>query len=159
MNTRINSILGIDEQDPAPTRRNTVKSPIPSEQAVIVRNGRKVGRRVFMRSLAVGGASLLPVDSLFADRGDNGNRLGTITDGDAAILRFLAAAEILETDLWQQYTEFADLGGPYSDALANIDDNMTPYIEQNTVDEFSHQNFLNAFLVKMHRQPVNLDRF
>ena len=91
MNTRIKSILGIDEQDPAPTRRNT----IPSEQPVIVRNGRKVGRRVFMKSLAVGGASLLPVDAVFADRGDNGNRLGTITDGDAAILRFLAAAEIL----------------------------------------------------------------
>jgi len=36
---------------------------------------------------------------------------------------------------------------------------MTPYIDQNTADEFSHQNFLNAFLVKMHRQPVNLERF
>src|SRR5713101_4403214 len=33
---------------------------------------------------------------------------GRLTKGDAAILRFLAAAEILETDLWQQYNE---LGG------------------------------------------------
>ena len=120
MNTRIKSILGIDEQDPAPTRRNT----IPSEQPVIVRNGRKVGRRVFMKSLAVGGASLLPVDAVFADRGDNGNRLGTITDGDAAILRFLAAAEILETDFWQQYTEFANLDGPYMEALETIDEEI-----------------------------------
>src|SRR5438093_1279693 len=159
MNTRIKSILGIDEQDPAPMRRNTVKSPIPSEQPLIVRNGRKVGRRVFMKSLAVGGASLLPVDAVFADRGDNGNRLGTITDGDAAILRFLAAAEILETDFWQQYTEFANLDGPYMEALETIDEDMPSYITQNTNDEFSHQDFLNAFLVKMHKQPVHLEPF
>jgi hypothetical protein len=31
-----------------------------------------------------------------------------LTPGDAAILRFLAAAETLETDAWQQYNE---LGG------------------------------------------------
>src|SRR5207248_8196889 len=71
----------------------------------------------------------------------------------------LAAAEILETDLWQQYTEFADLEGPYSAALENIDEDMPPYIEQNTADEFSHQDFLNALLVKMHKQPVNLEAF
>ena len=29
----------------------------------------------------------------------------TQTDGDIAIRRFLAAAEILETDLWEQYNE------------------------------------------------------
>src|SRR5713226_7201046 len=33
---------------------------------------------------------------------------GGLTAGDAAILQFLAAAEILESDLWQQYNE---LGG------------------------------------------------
>src|SRR6266550_1739358 len=85
--------------------------------------------------------------------------MNSISSSDAAILRFLAAAEILETDLWQQYTEFADLGGPYTDALENIDDDMPPYIEQNTADEFSHQSFLNAFLMKMHRQPVSLEHF
>src|SRR5438552_4298500 len=159
MNTRIKSILGIDEQDPAPMRRNTVKSPIPSEQPLIVRNGRKVGRRVFMKILAVGGASLLPVDAVFADRGDNGNRLGTITDGDAAILRFLATAEILETDFWQQYTEFANLDGPYREALETIDEDMPTYVTQNTNDEFSHQDFLNAFLMKTHHRGVSLERF
>jgi len=30
---------------------------------------------------------------------------GNLTEGDAAILRFLAAAEILESDLWEQYWE------------------------------------------------------
>src|SRR6266704_2548302 len=119
-----------------------------------------------MKSLAVGSATLLPAGLALArqrgkqnDHKGKQNRLGKISDGDAAILRFLAAAEILETDLWQQYTEFADLDGPYSDALEVIDDDMPTYIDQNTADEFSHQNFLNAFLVKMNRQPVNLDRF
>src|ERR1700674_1075580 len=43
------------------------------------------------------------LSALGADREEGG-----LTEGDAAILRFLAAAEILETDLWQQYNE---LGG------------------------------------------------
>ena len=72
------------------------------------------------------------------------------------ILLFLVGEK---TDLWQQYTEFANLDGPYSDALETIDDDMPTYIEQNTVDEISHQNFLNAFLVKMRKPPVNLERF
>lgn len=121
-----------------------------------------MARRFFMKSMALGGASLLPARFASADEGDQGEdrpRLGSITNGDAAILRFLAAAEILETDLWQQYTEFANLDGPYSDALETIDDDMPTYIEQNTVDEISHQNFLNAFLVKMRKPPVNLERF
>jgi hypothetical protein len=85
---------------------------------------------------------------------------GSITEGDADILRFLAAAEILETDLWQQYTEFADIDpSPYRDALETIDEDMPSYIEQNTADEFSHQDFLNAFLVKMNKHPVNLEPF
>src|SRR3989440_4723802 len=82
-----------------------------------------------------------------------------MTDGDAAILRFLAAAEILETDFWQQYTDFANLDAPYMSALENIDGDMPSYVTQNTNDEFSHQDFLNAFLVKMRKRPVNLERF
>src|SRR5258705_949842 len=34
---------------------------------------------------------------------------GGLTRGDAAILRFLAAAEILESDLWQQYNELCGI--------------------------------------------------
>jgi hypothetical protein len=112
-----------------------------------------------MKSLAFGSATLLPAGIAIAEHRSAQTGLGKISDGDAAILRFLAAAEILETDLWQQYTEFADLDGPYSDALEVIDDDMPTYIDQNTEDEFSHQSFLNAFLVKMHRQPVSLEMF
>jgi hypothetical protein len=121
-----------------------------------------IGRRSFMKSLALSSAALLPAGAALAeDQGGQGEnqRVNSITDGDAAILRFLAAAEILETDLWQQYTEFVDVSSPYTDALEVIDGDMPAYVDQNTADEFSHQNFLNAFLVKMNRQPVNFDRF
>jgi hypothetical protein len=107
----------------------------------------------------VGAASVLPFKAAWADHRQKVEQTLRITDSDAAILRFLAAAEILETDLWQQYTEFANVASPYADALESIDGDMPPYIEQNTADEFSHQNFLNAFLVKMHKQPVNLEAF
>jgi hypothetical protein len=121
---------------------------------------RGFGRRSFMKhAAAMGAASLLPVHAAFADRGGNASHLGNITDSDAAILRFLAAAEILETDLWQQYSDFVDQDSPYTDAIEAIDDDMPTYIDQNTADEFSHENFLNAFLVKMHKQPVNLEQF
>ena len=111
-----------------------------------------VRRRSFIKTLAFGGASFLPVSAALAQP-------SSISDTDADILRFLAAAEILETDFWQQYTEFANLDGPYSDALEVIDEDMPSYVTQNTNDEFSHQDFLNAFLVKMRKRPVNLERF
>src|SRR5213075_2015680 len=94
---------------------------------------RKWPRRFFMKALAAGGA-FLPVGAALADRGDRGHGPGSITRSDAAILRFLAAAEILETDLWQQYTELANADGPYKEALETIDDDMPTYVPQNTND-------------------------
>src|SRR5690348_5731157 len=68
--------------------------------------GRGIARRSFMkRAAALGAVSLLPVKATFAKAGGN-QHLGNISESDAAILRFLAAAEILETDLWQQYSDF-----------------------------------------------------
>jgi hypothetical protein len=122
-------------------------------------DGRGIARRSFMkRAAALGAVSLLPVKATFAKAGGN-QHLGNITESDAAILRFLAAAEILETDLWQQYSDFVDQDSPYTDAIETIDDDMPTYIDQNTADELSHESFLNAFLVKMHKQPVNLEQF
>jgi hypothetical protein len=136
---------------------NTQASASPSTNPEALPRGCGFARRSFVKGLALGAASLLPVRSALAD--SRGARMDRISESDAAILRFLAAAEILETDLWQQYTEFANQDSPYGDALEAIDDDMPTYIEQNTADEFSHQSFLNAFLVKMHRQPVNLEPF
>lgn len=93
----------------------------------------------------------------------------TLTRGDAALLRFAAAAEILETDFWVQYNELGGIpdaevpggsGNPaYTTALSALDSDMAQYIHDNTDDEFTHQNFLNAYLVSKGADPVNLEHF
>src|SRR6202022_1177656 len=92
-----------------------------------------------------------------------------ITEGDAAILRFLAAAEILETDLWQQYNELGGIqdsevpGGSgsqvYTAAIKVLDPDMDQYIHDNTEDELTHEIFINAYLVSKGADPVNLNQF
>ena len=86
-------------------------------------------------------------------------RAEEITPGDVAILRFLAAAELLETDLWLQYQELAVGNAPYAKALGQLDGDMVQYVSDNTDDEMSHAEFLNAFLASIGAQPVNLDAF
>jgi hypothetical protein len=92
-----------------------------------------------------------------------------LTKGDEAILRFLSAAEILETDLWQQYNELGGVqdrevpGGSgnkaYTAALAVLDEDMAQYVHDNTEDEFTHFTFINAYLRSRGGRPVRLDRF
>src|SRR5712692_6843441 len=94
---------------------------------------------------------------------------GRLTKGDAAILRFLAAAEILETDFWVQYNELGGIpdievpggsGNPiYTAKLQNLDGDMPQYIHDNTEDEFTHQNFLNAYLAFKGADTVSLEQF
>jgi Ferritin-like domain len=88
---------------------------------------------------------------------------GSLTKGDIAILRFLAAAELIESDLWLQY---AELGGVtegtqnnYQLALQFLDSDGSQYITSNTIDEISHANFLNGYLESKGADPVNLDEF
>src|SRR5919199_1227480 len=50
-----------------------------------------------------------------------------ITPGDVAILKFLAAAELVEDDLWQQYCELAVANRPYNKALRRDDRAPIPY--------------------------------
>jgi len=82
-----------------------------------------------------------------------------LTQGDVDILRFAAAAEILETDFWVQYQEIADNNPAYRAALEVLDSDMVQYIDDNTDDENSHQMFLNAFLKSVGAHPVNLEKF
>src|SRR5437868_6423397 len=92
-----------------------------------------------------------------------------LTTGDAAILRFLAALETLETDLWQQYNELGGVqdsevpggsGNPaYTAALAVLDSDMAQYIHDNTDDEFTHFTFHNAYLQAHGMAPANLEKF
>ncbi len=96
-------------------------------------------------------------------------RSGRLDKGDAAILRFLAAAEIIEADLWQQYNELAGIqdsevpggsGSPaFTAAVAVLDEDMDQYIHDNTDDEFSHEQFINGYLAFKGADTVNLDQF
>jgi hypothetical protein len=123
----------------------------------------------FAASAAAVGADLFPGRlSAFGQKGPE-EKSGTLTKGDAAILRFLAAAEILETDLWVQYNELGGIqdsevpGGsgsvPYTNALQVLDSDMPQYIHDNTEDEFTHENFINAFLASKGADIVDLEPF
>src|SRR5205085_2868674 len=129
-----------------------------------------MNRRTLVASgVAVGvGAGLAPFESAATAlaKKPTSNKM---SKGDAAILRFLSAAEILETDLWQQYNELGGIqdsevpGGsgsaPYINALSQLDSDMSQYIHDNTEDEMSHFTFINAYLVSKGAEPVNLDKF
>src|SRR3954463_4771537 len=134
-----------------------------------------VDRRSFLKkgvttagAAAMGTALLSRKPLAFADEGPEEHG-GRSTKGDAALLRFAAAAEILETDFWVQYNELGGVqddevpGGSgnslYTAALASVDDDNAQYIHDNTDDEFTHQNFLNAYLESKGAAPVNLERF
>jgi len=145
-----------------------------------------VSRRFFLgKSLAVGagtvGAGLLAKAALALPHGGRRNRgaprprptppprPGGLTAGDAALLRFAAAAEILEADFWIQYNELAGVqddevpGGTgnedYTEAIEVLDEDMPIYIHDNTDDEITHHQFLNAYLVSHLAAPANLDQF
>jgi hypothetical protein len=99
---------------------------------------------------------------------------GRLNNGDAAILRFLQALETLEADLWRQY---AELGGatnqgvspidlPFPSGLASLyvtglhqlDGDMPQYISDNTDDEFTHADFLKAYLQSKGASTVDLNK-
>jgi Ferritin-like domain len=122
-------------------------------------------RRSFMRKGLVAGVGTAALGLM----ANNAQARDGLTPGDAAILRFLAAAEILETDAWQQYNELGGVqdaevpGGSgndaYTAALSVLDSDMAQYVHDNTEDEFSHFGFINAYLAAHHMQPANLDSF
>jgi hypothetical protein len=137
---------------------------------------RPVDRRSFLKGglLAGGaavGAGLLTTGplALAQSKGQSG---GSLNAGDVAILRFLAAAELIESDLWTQYAELGGIGNnppievdpnqllnPYQVALSNLDSDGPQYISSNTLDEVSHATFLNAYLESRGAEPVNFDEF
>ena len=134
----------------------------------VKRSRRFISRRSFLgKSLAVGAGTIGGAGLLTSIRTVEAS--GGLTPGDAALLRFAAAAEILETDFWVQYNELGGIqdseepdgtGNPaYTDALAVLDEDMAVYIHDNTDDEFTHQNFLNAYLASKGMATVNLEPF
>jgi hypothetical protein len=139
----------------------------PSQVGKAGSNRRSFLKKGMAASAATMGAGLLGGSTaVFADE----EKSGRLTRGDAALLRFAAAAEILETDFWVQYNELGGVpntsevpggsGNPaYTAALAVLDSDMAQYIHDNTDDEFTHQNFLNAYLESKGASPVNLEPF
>src|SRR3984885_9942088 len=137
---------------------------------------RPVDRRSFLKgsllaSSAAVGAGLLTSATLARAQAQT-QTSGPLNKGDIAILRFLAAAELIEADLWTQYAELGGIGtlppievdptptlNNYQVALSNLDGDGPQYITSNWKDEISHATFLNAYLESRGAEPVNFDEF
>jgi hypothetical protein len=148
-------------QEHIPAQGSTVDGPATSSDADLQQAWRAVvGRRSFLKGVGLAGVAAVPGSALFASEAMA--RGSAITAGDVAILRFLAAVELIESDLWVQYNELGGVKGgnsAYIAALSNLDGDMPQYIADNTDDELSHAAFLNAYLRSKGARSVNLDEF
>jgi hypothetical protein len=134
-----------------------------------------INRRSFVKNgltaaaVATTGIGLVANSSAVLGQEGPEERSGSLTRGDAALLRFAAAVEILETDFWQQYNELGGIqdsevpggsGNPaYTAALSKLDSDMAQYIKDNTDDEVTHHTFLNGYLASKGADTVNLEPF
>jgi hypothetical protein len=147
----------------ATNERDSAESSNPGQEFP---QPKRLARRSFLRNLGMGAALLAPGAALL---GNASKALGALDDrrhlpdGDVAILKLLAAAELIEADLWQQYAELGGVSNgvqnPYQLAFQNLDGDGSQYISSNTLDEQSHADFLNAYLISKGEQPVNFDQF
>jgi hypothetical protein len=150
-----------------------VQSQMSPEVANLSPARRKVPRRTFLCRMGLGAIALAPGAALFSSAsnafGEEDAIESAIRPGDAALLRFAAALEIIEADFWIQYNELGGIqdsevpggsGNPdYTEALEIIEDEMGDYIHDNTDDEITHHRFLNAYLVSKGAAPANLGGF
>ena len=130
-------------------------------------------RRSFLKKSALAGAATVGAGLLSAGKVAFGqSSSGSLNKGDIAILQFLAAAELIESDLWIQYAELGGIGdnapveinpnqpmNNYQIALSNLDGDASQYISSNTIDEISHAAFLNGYLESRGADSVNFDEF
>ncbi len=157
-----------------------LSSPTTGEE-VESQSSRDVQRRSFLKGMGVAGVALSAGALLPAALGAEEKNV-SLTKGDAAILRFLAAAEIIESDLWLQYQELGGVqddevsklasqlipgypsqptGGNslYMQDLLPLDSDMSQYIHDNTEDELTHEVFINKYLESKGADTVSLDQF
>src|SRR6478609_8648471 len=139
-----------------------------SQLAAQVSTPNRLARRSFLRNLGLGAALLAPGAALLSSsakalaKDGNEKEKNALTRGDVAILQLLAAAELIETDLWKQYNELGGVKAPdsgYKAGLVILDGDQPQYIADNTDDEISHASFLNAFLASKGESQVNLNQF
>jgi hypothetical protein len=142
------------------------------EEEILPSISRSVGRRSFMKGSLLAGGAVVGAGLLANGTLARAQQSGSLSKGDIAILQFLAAAELIESDLWIQYAELGGIGklppieiapnehlNPYQIALSNLDSDGPQYISSNTRDEVSHATFLNAYLVSRGAEPVDLSQF
>ena len=144
----------INERDSAESSNPSQEFPQP----------RRLARRSFLRNLGMGAALLAPGAALLggASKALAANGRQRLNPGDVAILQLLAAAELIEADLWQQYKELGGVDAPdsgYKAGLVILDGDQPQYISDNTDDELSHAAFLNAYLRSKGEQQVDLRQF
>jgi hypothetical protein len=163
--------------------RPPAESASPSELMSNQIKTHNLRRRSFLKGLGVTsalmtGATLInraTAQSALSALSDDGG--GQLTPGDASLLRFVCAAEIIESDFWEQYWElgsgavdFASTNpatgklptttsgnAAYMNSLGILDSDMPQYILDNTDDEFSHANFLLAYLKSKGANTSDLD--
>src|SRR5215467_14778183 len=155
------------------------------QPSVDTKRARRSNRRSFLKNTMVAGTAVAAGAALLTKRvaafGEE-EKSSPLIKGDAAILRFVAAAEIIESDIWLQYNELAGVqdgevsklasklipgypsqvtgGNPdYTEDIKQLDEDMDQYISDNTEDELSHEVFLNAYLRSKGADQVNLDAF
>jgi len=130
---------------------------------------RRHDRRSFLRTgLAATGAATVGT-ALLARATEASEQAGGLTAGDIAMLQFLAAGEAIEADFYTQYNELGGIqdsevpggtGNPiFTHQLKRIDRDFSQYIHDTADDEISHQNFLNAYLVRNGAASVDMEPF
>jgi hypothetical protein len=146
----------------ATNERDSAESSNPSQEFP---QPNRLARRSFLRNLGMGAALLAPGAALLGNASKALGGLGDrrhLPDGDVAILQLLAAVELIEEDLWQQYNELGGVDAPdsgYKAGLVILDGDQPQYIADNTDDEISHAAFLNAYLASKGEQQVDLRQF
>ena len=143
---------------------NDAKETEPSQTTRSFSAPNRLARRSFLRNLGLGAALLVPGAALLSgsSKALAANGRERLNAGDVAILQLLAAAELIEADLWQQYKEVGGVDSPesgYRAGLEILDEDQPQYISDNTDDELSHAAFLNAYLRSKGERQVNLRQF
>ena len=167
-------------KSPSPVLTPQTTQP-SSQEEVNTQSNRATPRRSFLKGLGMAGATIT-AGAFLGSEVEAQKSSAPISQGDAAILRFLAAAEIIESDLWLQYQELLGIqdnevsriasqqipgypamptGGntAFTVDIGKLDADMSQYIHDNTEDEFTHEEFINAYLIAKGFDPVSLDGF
>src|SRR5260370_5559882 len=102
----------ISQSTVVPEPNSSDASESATEEAVKHHWQGVVKRRSFLKGLGIAGAALSAGALLGTESNAQATRsTGRLSKGDAALLRFAAAAELIEADLWQQYNELGGVQG------------------------------------------------